>query len=93
MNTHPDTFKLLAALEEHDRRQGAAVDADGKTTGVDQFSLMGAGAYRSRQLFENFSPLRQTLSPHQVHEVIRLMASMWMDGFQARHFYDEMHKD
>ncbi|MFD7884057.1 hypothetical protein ACFV3N_16660 [Streptomyces bauhiniae] len=78
---HPDSLRLVALIKEHDDGEGNAPDRNGKTSGFDRTALLGAAAHRGNLLYENFGPLRKTLTTKQADEVLRLLAAAWLDGF------------
>jgi len=78
---HPDAFKLLTVIRDHDERGGNTEDAEGKLAGVDAFAFLGAAAARARLMAEGFGTLRQTLNPRQRQELEELLTAMWQDGF------------
>jgi hypothetical protein len=89
--THPDTFKLLAAIKDHDDRGGNTTDPDGKVAGIDAFALLGAAGARAKLMAEGFGALRKTLSPQQQEELVRLLAAMWRDGFVVGANFEAQH--
>lgn len=78
---HPDSFRLIALIKRHDDNEGNAPDAEGRTAGYDRFALTGAAAHRGTLLLEGFDPLRKTLAPRQVDDVLRLLTAAWLDAF------------
>jgi hypothetical protein len=89
--THPDTFKLLAAIRDHDERGGNTTGPDGKVAGVDAFTVLGAAGARAQVMAEGFGSLRKTLNPQQRQELERLLAAMWQDGFIVGAHYEAQH--
>lgn len=87
--THPDAFKLIAAIDSHDKRGGNTKDANGNVAGVDHFSLLGAAGRRAQLAASAFGNLRKVLNPKQQEELQQLLAMMWMDGFAVGVAYDQ----
>lgn len=88
---HPDAFKLIAAVRDHDERGGNATGPDGKVAGVDAFALLGAAGTRARMMAEGFGNLRKTLNPQQQQELEQLLTAMWRDGFVVGANYEAQH--
>ncbi len=77
----PDTFRLVALIDAHDKVNGNTPDGSGKVAGFDSFALTGAAGHRAQLMIEGHGTLRKTLAPQQIDELARLLASMWRDGF------------
>jgi len=78
---HPDHLRLIALIRDHDDTNGNAPDPDGKIAGYDSFALTGAAGHRAQLFAQGFGNLRKTLGPQQQEELVRLLATMWRDGF------------